>query len=56
MASTLVIHEAAMALRLGATIYDFIGLLQVYPTLAEALKLFAISRFKDPEKLSCCAE
>lgn len=51
-----VIHEAAMALRLGATINDFIDLLHVYPTMAEALKIVAISRYKDPEKLSCCAE
>jgi mercuric reductase len=51
-----VIHEAAMGLRLGATIHDFIDLLHVYPTMAEALKIVAISRFKDPEKLSCCAE
>ena len=52
----LVIHEAALALRLGATIYDYIGPLQVDPTLAEALKLVAISYFKDLEKLSGCAE
>jgi mercuric reductase len=51
-----VIHEAAMALRLGATVFDFIDMLHVYPTMAEALKIVAISRFKDPEKLSCCAE
>ncbi len=50
-----VIHEAAMGLRLGATIHDFIDLLHVYPTMAEALKLVAISRYKDPAKLSCCA-
>ncbi len=51
-----VIHEAAMGLRLGATVDDFIDLLHVYPTMAEALKIVAISRYKDPEKLSCCAE
>ncbi|MCC6192542.1 MAG: mercury(II) reductase [Anaerolineales bacterium] len=51
-----VIHEAAMGLRLGATIFDFIDMLHVYPTMAEALKIVAISRFKDPKKLSCCAE
>jgi mercuric reductase len=51
-----VIHEAAMGLRLGATLDDFIDLLHVYPTMAEALKLAAISRYKDPAKLSCCAE
>ncbi len=51
-----VIHEAAMGLRLGAKIRDFIELVHVYPTMAEALKIVAISRFKDPYKLSCCAE
>jgi len=51
-----VIHEAAMGLRFRATLLDFIGLLHVYPTMAEALKIVAISRFKDPERLSCCAE
>ncbi len=51
-----VIHEAAMALRFGAKLHDFIDLLHVYPTMAEALKIAAISRFKDPGKLSCCAE
>jgi mercuric reductase len=51
-----VIHEAAMALRFRATIQDFIDLLHVFPTMAEALKIVAISRFKDPAKLSCCAE
>ena len=51
-----VIHEAAMAMRFRAKIRDFIDLLHVYPTMAEALKIAAISRFKDPAKLSCCAE
>jgi mercuric reductase len=51
-----VIHEAAMALRFDATLRDFIDLLHVYPTMAEALKIAAISRFKDPDRLSCCAE
>lgn len=51
-----VIHEAAMALRFNAKIQDFINLLHVYPTMAEALKIAAISRYKDPEKLSCCAD
>ena len=50
-----VIHEAAMALRFRATLHDFIDMLHVYPTMAEALKIVAISRFKDPNKLSCCA-
>jgi mercuric reductase len=51
-----VIHEAAMAIKFRARIQDFIDLLHVYPTMAEALKIVAISRFKDPSKLSCCAE
>jgi mercuric reductase len=51
-----VIHEAAMAMRFRAKIQDFIDLLYVYPTMAEALKIVALSRFKNPAKLSCCAE
>ncbi len=51
-----VIHEAAMGMRFHATIDDFIDLIHVYPTMAEALKMVAISRYKDPAKLSCCAE
>lgn len=51
-----VIHEAAMALRFKAKLRDFIDLLHVYPTMAEASKIAAISRYKNPEKLSCCAE
>lgn len=50
-----VIHEAAMGLRFRARLDDFIDLVHVYPTMSEALKLAAISRFKDPAKLSCCA-
>jgi len=48
-----VIHKAAMGLRFHAKISDFINLLHVYPTMSEALKIVAISRRKDPAKLSC---
>lgn len=51
-----VIHEAAMALRFGATAYDFIDMVHVYPTMAEAMKIAALSFFKDVSHLSCCAE
>jgi mercuric reductase len=51
-----VIHEAAMGLGFRATLDDYIDLLHVYPTMAEALKIVAISRYKDPATLSCCAE
>jgi mercuric reductase len=50
-----VIHEVAMALRFGATADDFIGMIHVYPTMAEALKIAAISFTKDVSTLSCCA-
>lgn len=51
-----VIHEAAMAMHFRAKLADFVDLLHVYPTMAEALKIAAISRTKNPAKLSCCAE
>ncbi|RIK32538.1 MAG: mercury(II) reductase [Anaerolineae bacterium] len=51
-----VIHEAAMALRFNAKLEDYIDMIHVYPTMAEGLKIAAISYFKDPSKLSCCAE
>ncbi len=36
--------------------HDFIDLLHVYQTLAEVLKIAAISHYKDPAKLSYYAE
>lgn len=51
-----VIHEAAMAMRFRAKLADLVDLLHVYPTMAEALKIAAIARTKNPAKLSCCAE
>jgi mercuric reductase len=50
-----VIHEAAMAMRFRATADDLIELIHVYPTMAEALKLAALSFTKDVSTLSCCA-
>ncbi|RAQ94262.1 mercury(II) reductase [Thermogemmatispora tikiterensis] len=50
-----VIHEAAMALRFGARLEDFTELVHVYPTMAEALKLVALSFSRDVRLLSCCA-
>ena len=51
-----IIHEAAMAMHFRATINDFIDLIHVYPTMAEALKIGAQAFYKDVSKLSCCAE
>lgn len=51
-----VIHEAAIGMRFGAKVADFAGMLHVYPTMAEALKIVALSFNKDVSKMSCCAE
>jgi len=51
-----VIHEVAMGMRFGATVHDFIDMVHVYPTMAEAVKIVALSFFKDVSKMSCCAE
>ena len=51
-----IIHEAAMAMKFEATLADFIELIHVYPTMAEALKIGAQAFSRDVSKLSCCAE
>lgn len=51
-----IIHEAAMALKFRATLSDFVDLIHVYPTMAEALKIGAQAFSRDVSKLSCCAE
>ena len=51
-----VIHEAAMGMRFRAREHDFVDMIHVYPTMAEALKIVALSFTKDVSKLSCCAE
>lgn len=51
-----VIHEAAMGLRFRATLADFVDLIHIYPTMAEALKIGAQAFSRDVSKLSCCAE
>ena len=50
------IHEAAMAMKFRATLADFVDLVHVYPTMAEALKIGAQAFSRDVSKLSCCAE
>lgn len=51
-----IIHEAAMAMKFRATLADFVDLVHVYPTMAEALKIGAQAFTRDVSKLSCCAE
>ncbi|MDE3230386.1 MAG: FAD-dependent oxidoreductase, partial [Chloroflexota bacterium] len=50
-----VIQIAAMAMRFNATADDLIEQVFVYPTIAEALKIAAISFTRDVATLSCCA-
>lgn len=50
------IHIAVLAVRHKLTVGDFIRATFVYPTLAEAFKIAAISFKKDVTKLSCCAQ
>jgi len=51
-----IIHQAVLILRQGMTLEDVIDKLDVYPTLSEAVKLCALSFFKDVNKLSCCSD
>lgn len=50
------INEAALALRLRATIDDLATTLPVYPSMSEGLRLCAQGFSRDISKLSCCAE
>ena len=49
------IHIGVMAVRHNLTVGDLIRSVFVYPTLAEAYKMAALSYKKDISKLSCCA-
>jgi mercuric reductase len=50
------INEAALAIRLRATIDDMVNTLHVYPSMGEGLRLCAQGFSRDVHKLSCCAE
>ena len=50
------INEAALAIRLRATIADLAGTLHAYPSMGEGLRLCAQGFSRDINKLSCCAE
>ena len=51
-----VINEAALAIRLRATIDDIIDTVHVFPTMAESLKIAALAFYRDVEKMSCCVD
>lgn len=50
------INEAALALRLKATVADLASSMHVYPSIGEGLKLCAQGFDRDINRLSCCAE
>jgi mercuric reductase len=50
-----VIQEATLAIRFGLTIKDIVETFHPYLTMAEGLKLAALTFGKDVAKLSCCA-
>jgi mercuric reductase len=50
------VNEAALAIRLKATIEDLATTIHVYPTMSEGLRLCAQGFSKDLSRLSCCAE
>ncbi len=49
-----VVQEATLAIRFGLTIQDIIETFHAYLTMAEGLKLAALTFEKDVAKLSCC--
>ncbi|MES4792209.1 MAG: hypothetical protein C4321_03810 [Chloroflexota bacterium] len=49
-----VIHEAALAIRLGLTIHDLINTVHVFPTYAEAIELAAQAFTRDVSVMTCC--
>ena len=50
-----VIQEATLAIRFGLTVQDIAETFHPYLTMAEGLKLAALTFKKDVSKLSCCA-
>jgi mercuric reductase len=50
------INEAALAIRLQATVEAMANTLHVYPSMGEGLRLCAQGFARDVSKLSCCAE
>jgi mercuric reductase len=50
-----VIYAATLAVKFGLTVEDLRECLAPYLTMAEGLKLVALTFDKDVKKLSCCA-
>lgn len=49
------IGQATLMVKFGLTIDDVIDTVMPFPTLSEALKLTALSFYKDVDRLSCCS-
>mgnify|MGYP005843768395 CR=1 FL=1 len=48
------IHEAALAVKLGLTLDDIVDTVHVFPTLSEGIKWAAQAFTRDVSRLSCC--
>ena len=51
-----IIHEGVLAVKYKLTVDDIIDTVHVFPTIAESIKLAAMSFRKNLDELSCCAE
>lgn len=49
-----IIHEAALAIRLGLTVHDIVDAVHVFPTYSEAIKLAAQAFTRDVSVMTCC--
>ena len=48
------VHEAALAVRLGLRVQDLVDTVHVFPTWSEALKLAALAFQRDVSVMACC--
>ncbi len=48
------VHEAALAVRLGLRVQDLVDTVHVFPTWSEAIKLAALAFQRDIRVLACC--
>ncbi|ARM75195.1 mercury(II) reductase [Acidianus manzaensis] len=49
-----VINEAALAIKMRASVDDIIDTVHIFPTMAEALRIVALAFNIDVKKMSCC--
>jgi mercuric reductase len=51
-----IVHEAAMAIKFGATVNDLTDMVHVFPTFSEVIKITAQAFKRDIKSMSCCIE